>query len=110
MSGLVIAEPSARWDGRRILFEVMDADRSVACAISINALQDLSEQRRFKPADLLKCFASARPRIEAIALRKARARPEGSAGVLNIWSDDVEGLPGDDAGVLAATPKPRSHS
>jgi hypothetical protein len=82
-----------RWDGRRVLFEVVDKDRSVACAISMNALQDLSGQRRFKPADLLKCFAAARARIEAIALSKLRARSEGVSGVLHIWSDDIDEPP-----------------
>jgi hypothetical protein len=58
-----------------------------------SALQDLSEQRRFKPADLLNCFAAARGRIEAIALGKLRARSEGASGLLNIWSDDIDGAP-----------------
>jgi len=79
-----------RWDGRRILFEVQDAERSVACAISMNALQDMSAQRRFKPADLLAAFAELGPRIEAIALHKLRARSEAPSGLLNIWSDDIE--------------------
>jgi hypothetical protein len=82
--------PAPRWDGRRVLFEVVEDARLIPCAISMNALQDLSELRRFKPADLMKCFAAARPRIEAIALDKHRARAEGSVGLLNIWSDDVE--------------------
>ena len=56
-----------RWDGRRVRFEVADGDRSVACTISVNALQDLSGQRRFKPADLLACFETARARIGVIA-------------------------------------------
>ncbi len=52
---------SPRWDGKRILFEVADGGRSAPCTISVNALQDLSGQRRFKPAELLACFAGARP-------------------------------------------------
>jgi hypothetical protein len=80
-----------RWDGRRILFEVMDAEHAIPCAISLNALQDLSTQRRFKPADLLASFAVVGPRIAAIALHKYRSRAEVPSGVLNIWSDDVEG-------------------
>ena len=46
--------------------------------------------RHFKPADLLRCFAAARSRIEAIALAKLHTRPLGVGGVLNIWVDDVE--------------------
>lgn len=82
-----------RWDGRRVLFEVIDKDRRVACAISPNALQDLSERRRFKPADLLECFAAARIRIEAIAPGKLRARSESASGVLHIWSNDTDDPP-----------------
>ena len=79
-----------RWDGRRILFEVDHGGQSVVCAISLTALQDLSSFRRFKPAELLKCFIETRARIEAIALAKLRARPGAVAGVLNIWSDDLD--------------------
>jgi hypothetical protein len=82
--------PAPRWDGRRVLFEVLDEDRLVPCAISMNALQDISEMRRFKPADLMKCFAAVRPRIEAIALDKHRARSDAASGLLNIWSDDID--------------------
>ena len=49
-----------RWDGGRVLFEVADGGRSVACTISVNALQDLDGHRRSKPADLLACFDRAR--------------------------------------------------
>lgn len=79
----------ARWDGRRVLFEIAgDDNQAVACAISLSALQDLGTQRRFKPADLLQCFAAMRPRIEAVALGKLRARSGAVEGVLNIWTDD----------------------
>ena len=61
--------------------------------ISANALQDLSGQRRFKPADLLACFAGARPEIEAIALAKIRARNASTTGLLYIWSDDIDDPP-----------------
>jgi hypothetical protein len=83
----------ARWDGRQVLFDIHDADRSFACAISLSALQDLSEFRRFKPADLLKCFEAIRPRIEAIALGKLRARSAEPTGLLHIWSDDLTDAP-----------------
>lgn len=88
-----VATTHPRCDGRRVLFEVIDKDHSVACAISLNALQTLSEQRCFRPADPLKCFAAARIRIEAIALGKLRARSEGVSGVLHIWSDDIDDPP-----------------
>ncbi len=82
-----------RWDGRRVLFELADGDRNVACTISANALQDLSGQRRFKPADLLACFATTRAQIGAIALGKLRARTANATGLLYIWSEDIEDPP-----------------
>ncbi len=82
-----------RWDGRRVLFEIADGDRDVACTISVNALQDLSGQRRFKPADLLACFDAARARIGVVALAKLRARTAGATGLLYIWSDDIDDAP-----------------
>ena len=82
-----------RWDGRRVLFEIAEGDRSAACTISANALQDLSGQRRFKPADLLACFDKARTRIGAIALAKLRSRTAGATGLLYVWSDDIDDPP-----------------
>ena len=99
-----------RWDGRRMLFEVLDADRAVACAISLNALQDLSEKRRFKPADLLGCFAEARDRIGAIALRKLHARATGVTGLLNIWSEDIDEPPPATTPVAARAARPRQRA
>jgi hypothetical protein len=95
-----------RWDGRRVLFEVADGGRGVACTISANALQDLSGQRRFKPVDLLACFAAARPQIEAIALVKLRARTASATGLLYIWSDDIDDPP--PASAPAAMPPPKA--
>jgi hypothetical protein len=79
-----------RWDGRRVLFDLVADAATTPCAISPGAIQELSSMRHFKPADLLRCFAAARGRIEAIALVKLRTRPLGVGGVLNIWVDDVE--------------------
>jgi hypothetical protein len=85
--------PSAgrpRCDGKRVLFEVMDGDRRVACAISLSALQDLSEGRCYRPAEQLASFAAARPRIEAVALGKHRSRAGGASDLLNVWSGDLD--------------------
>ena len=82
-----------RWDGRRVLFEIADGDRGVACTISANALQDLSGQRRAKPTDLLAYFEAARGQIGAAALAKLRARRAGATGLLYIWSEDIEDPP-----------------
>lgn len=96
-----------RWDGRRVLFEIADGGGNAPCTISVNALQDLSGQRRFKPADLLACFAGARPRIEAIALAKLRARNASTTGLLYIWSDDIDDPPPEDTPVAAEKAKAR---
>jgi hypothetical protein len=94
-----------RWDGRRILFEIADGDHQAPCTISVNALQDLSGQRRFKPSDLLACFASAQPKIEAIALAKLRGRNASTTGLLYIWSDDIDEPPPDSTPAVAEKAK-----
>jgi Protein of unknown function (DUF1488) len=92
-----------RWDGRRVLFEIADGERSAACTISANALQDLSGQRRLKPAaDLLACFDKARARIGAVALAKLRTRTAGASGLLYVWSDDIDDPPPASAPAAAA--------
>ena len=78
-----------RWDGRRMLFEVLDADRPVPCSISLSALQDIGGKRGFGRAGMLGCFTAARERIDRIALRKLHARAAGVTGLLHIWSDDI---------------------
>lgn len=83
----------ARWDGRRMLFEVEDQGRAIACAISLNALQDLSERRFFKPPELMACFVKQRARIEALALAKLRGRNPAIGGVVSIWADDIDDPP-----------------
>ena len=94
-----------RWDGGRVLFEVADGGRSVACTISVNALQDLDGHRRSKPADLLACFDRARARIGAIALAKLRTRRAGAIGLLYVWSDDIDDPPPADTPVAAEKAK-----
>jgi Protein of unknown function (DUF1488) len=81
------------WDGGRILFEIIDGNADVPCAISRMALEEISEKRCFGKADLLACFASARECIEKLALAKLRARADGISGRLSLWADDVNTLP-----------------
>jgi hypothetical protein len=90
-----------RWDGRRVLFEIVEGGRSAACTISANALQDLSRQRSSKPADLLACFDGARARIGAVALAKLRARKGGASGLLYVWSEDIDDPPQPDTPAVA---------
>jgi Protein of unknown function (DUF1488) len=79
-----------RLDGRRVLFEVESAGRSIPCAISLGALQDLSGRRHFRPEELLDLFERSWPQIEAAVRLKLRNRSPASAGLLHIWTDDVE--------------------
>lgn len=80
-------------DGGRFLFEIIDGNAYVPCAISRMALEEISEKSCFGKADLLACFASARERIEQLALAKLRARADGISGRLSLWADDVNTLP-----------------
>jgi hypothetical protein len=81
-----------RCDGRRLLFDIVDDGRHVACAISLMALEDLSESRCYRPADQLKSFALARRQIEIIALGKIQMQAQNASGMLSIWSNDVDDL------------------
>lgn len=89
-AGIRSPAPPARWDGRRVLFEVEHDGREVPCAISPDALRDLTMRRCFKAKDVMECFAAARPRVEAIVRGKLRARASPLATPLTIWSNDVE--------------------
>ncbi len=80
----------ARWDGRRVLFEVRHEGAEVPCAISPDALRDLTAERCSRPADLLRCFAAERARVEAAILGKLRARRFPVSGLPTIWPDDIE--------------------
>jgi len=82
-----------RWDGNRVAFEIEVEGHTVPCAISRSALQDLGGYRHYSGPELLRCFANARPRIEAIAADKFSARPESVYGVVSIWSDDLDEAP-----------------
>lgn len=80
----------ARWDGRRVLFEVQHDGAELPCAISPDALRDLSASRCFRPADLLRVFAAHRIAVGAIALNKLRTRRSAVPGPLMLWSGDIE--------------------
>ncbi len=89
-AGIRSSAPRARWDGRRVLFEVEHDGEEVPCAISSDVLRDLTARRCFKPKDVMKSFAEARPQIEAIVHGKLRARIVRSPMPLTIWSNDVD--------------------
>jgi hypothetical protein len=89
--GTSVSRP--RWDGRRVLFEFADRGQSIACAISRGALEELAGLRHLNSAELLRCFAEVRGRIELMALDRLRARPQGESGLLGIWADDLHDLP-----------------
>ena len=79
-----------RWDRNRVLFEIVQDGQLVECAISREALQDMSARRYAKPAELLECFAKIRPRAEQIAQNKLRARSDAIEGLVTIWSSDLD--------------------
>jgi hypothetical protein len=98
---LMIASSQSYWDGGRILFEISVGDERTPCAISRAALEEISERRCLSAADLLRCFANARERIERLALEKLTVRPDGISGRLNLWVDDVDRLPPSGASAAA---------
>jgi hypothetical protein len=63
-----------RWDGTRVFFEIADGNEQIQCAISRAALEEISEKRCFRTADLLGCFANARGRIERLALGEGEGK------------------------------------
>lgn len=79
-----------RWDRNRVLFEIEDGGRRVACAISLQAIQDASGRRFHDAARLLDCFGKVRPRIERIALGKLHASPHAGDHLLTVWSGDLD--------------------
>jgi hypothetical protein len=83
----------ARWVGGRVMFEIEDNGQIIVCGISQEALQGFSQRRMYKGPDLLQCFATARDKIESIARRKWRLRPDDATGRVNIWADDVDDQP-----------------
>jgi hypothetical protein len=85
-----VAASAARWDGRRIHFDIVVSGVDVACAISSAALREMSGQNRYSPADLLRCFGEHRTRIEAIARRRAEEHEDSISGIISIWEDDVD--------------------
>ena len=97
MELLPFITPSSRpyWDGSRILFEITAGNEQIPCAISRAALEEISETRCFRAADLLWCFANARGRIERLALEKLSVRPDGISGRLSLWADDMDRRPPD---------------
>jgi hypothetical protein len=85
-----------------VLFEVAaEGGRAVPCAISLGALQDLSGRRHFRPEELLALFEQSWPRIEAAVRHKLRGRSPTAAGLLHIWTDDIEAVEGTDPDNLA---------
>src|ERR1700738_1896624 len=57
-----------RLDGSRVMFEFDDRGQRIPSAVSRGALEELTGRRHLKAADLLRCFAEARDRIEALCV------------------------------------------
>jgi hypothetical protein len=79
-----------RWDRNRVLFEIVEDGQLLSCAISKEALQDISDRRYAKPAELLTCFEAVRGRVEQAARAKFKVRPDSIDGLVTIWSGDLE--------------------
>jgi hypothetical protein len=81
---------SARWDGRRVLFELLHDGRQVPCAVSPDALRELTSRRCFRQQDVLDSFLLARAQVEEIARGKLRSRATPPPMPLTVWVNDVE--------------------
>jgi hypothetical protein len=79
-----------RWDRNRVLFEIQQDGETYDCAISREALQDISARRYAKPVELLACFEKVRPRLERIARAKLLGRSDAIEGMVTIWSGDLD--------------------
>jgi len=69
---------------------MQDGGRLVACAVSPDAVRELTSRRCLKPRDVLASFVAARPQIEEIARGKLRQRTTPPMMPLTVWVDDVE--------------------
>jgi hypothetical protein len=85
------ATEAPRWDGHRMVFELVPAmgGAPVRFAISRLVLMAVSGGGAFRGADMLQRFAAARPRIEAAALAKLHDRIGPPLGILHIWEDEI---------------------
>ncbi|SDD40286.1 DUF1488 family protein [Belnapia rosea] len=82
--------PQARWDGRRVLFEVQHDMQVVPCAVMPVVIRELAPGPCFKTKDVLKCFMAARSRIEAAVHSKLQRRTIPYPTPLTVWSSDLE--------------------
>jgi hypothetical protein len=87
MSGI---PPDARWDGRRVLFDVQHDMQVVPCAVSPFVIRELVPGPCFKTEDVLKRFMAARIQIEAAVHSKLQRRVSPSPTPLTVWSSDLE--------------------
>lgn len=78
-----------RWDGSRILFQIIDDGETVNCAISREALRQVTGRNYGKPAELLASYMQVRERVESVALAKHRAQ-SSAMGLLTVWSGDLD--------------------
>jgi hypothetical protein len=85
------AAPGARWDGRRVLFDVQHGQGVVECAISPEVLRGITARAAFKPKDVLQSFMAAQAEVTAIVHGKLRRRAL-HATPLTVWTSDVEDL------------------
>jgi hypothetical protein len=73
-----------------VLFEMQHDGAEVPCAVSPDALRELTSRRCFKPRDVLDSFAAARSQVEEIARGKLGRRATPPPMPLTVWLNDVE--------------------
>ena len=76
------------WDGDRLLFDVDDGGRRLSCSISREALASAGGGYKARRWQLLEAFERLQPRIERMALAKARAAPMEPIGMTTTISTD----------------------
>ena len=101
---------SPRWDGRRILFEIVQPEGDAACTISVDAVQALSGKRSFRSADLLQQFEAVREQIAEVAIGKWRARSAAASGLTFIWSSDLPESASEIAATMGSTGRRRGDT
>ena len=81
---------SARWDGRRVLFELLHDGRQVSCAVSPDARRELTSRRCFRQQDVLDSLLLARAQVEKVARAKLRSRATPPPMPLAVRVNDAE--------------------
>ncbi len=80
---------AGRWDDNRILFDITEGGRAIACAVSAEALADSGPGHGARRWQLLEAFEKLRPRIERLAHEHYRAAPGAAGQVIVVSTADL---------------------